>query len=199
MPGLTDHLGSLLAALGYFLWQQSATDLLEQLIADQGRLNLTVLPGLLKLDLASLRDAPPVLCFDEVDLLRPGDSEAHARVIALLEKHCATRTRVPVYSSVSNRSGPRWGARRVRLDGLETTVLAHWLTASHIQLLPSDLDQLARHTNGNPHLINLFISLQHAGEPIETALARWSASPSIESLIESIVAASRASGTASVV
>ncbi|MBI5567964.1 MAG: ATP-binding protein [Chloroflexi bacterium] len=180
VPGLNDHLGSLLAALGYFLWQQSAAHLWGQLIADQGRLNLAVLQALLYQDLADLREVPPVLCFDEVDLLRPAEVEAHARFAAFLETLRGAHACPCLF--IGQRPLIEVD-EQVTLDGLTATDLAQWLDGARSPLTPADLDQLAQHTNGNPRLIDLFVSLQRAGEPIELVVARLDASPSIESLV----------------
>ncbi len=180
VPGLNDHLGSLLSALGYFLWQQSAAHLWGQLIADQGRLNLAVLQALLHQDLADLRDAPPVLCFDEVDLLRPAEVEAHARLVAFLETLRSAHACPCLF--IGQRPLIEVD-EPVTLDGLAATDLAQWLDTSRMPLTPAELDHLTLHTSGNPRLIDRFVSLQRAGEPIETVVARLNASPSIESLV----------------
>ena len=84
IPGLNDQLGSVLFSLGLFLWQQGAANLWAQLIAEPGRINPALLLGLLREDLKTLSETPPLLCFDEVDLLRPAEVEAHTQVVAFL-------------------------------------------------------------------------------------------------------------------
>ena len=69
-PTFNDQLESLLFALGHFLHRQGASTLWHQLVADGGRIkdgNLAL--GLARSDLDSL--ANPLLCFDELDFLRP--------------------------------------------------------------------------------------------------------------------------------
>lgn len=181
VPDLNDQLSSLLSALGFFLWQQSAPHLWGQLIADQGRLNLDVLPGLLRLDLENLRDAPPLLVFDEIDLLHPAEAEAHARVVAFLETlrgqcPCLFVGQQPVVEV----------DEQYPLGGLHTDGLAQLLAKSHLELSDKDLDQLVIHTGGNPRLVDLFFSLHRVGEPIGSVLSRLDTSPSIETIVNRI-------------
>ena len=175
--GLNDHLGSLLFALGFFLWNRGAASLWGQLIADQGRINPTILAGLLRSDLAALQDVRLVLCFDEVDLLRPDEVESHAQVaglIASLRDLCAClfigqRPLLEV-------------DEQVVVDGLDSSVVQHYLSSAGILLTVDDLRQLVDHTAGNPRLLDLFVSLHHAGEPITDLLQRLQTAPSIEFL-----------------
>jgi hypothetical protein len=69
-PSLNDQLDSLLFALGHFLHRQGASTLWHQLVADGGRIkDPSLAVGLARSDLATLNH--PLLCFDELDFLRP--------------------------------------------------------------------------------------------------------------------------------
>jgi len=84
-PGLNDQVSSLLFSLGYFLHQQGASSLWLQLVAEGGKVDMRIAPGLLQHDFKRLNDAPALLCFDDIDLLRPAEVEEHARILAFLE------------------------------------------------------------------------------------------------------------------
>jgi len=167
IPGLNDQLGSVLFALGYFLWQQSAPNLWGQLIADQGRLNPGVLLELLRVDLSALQAAPPVLCFDEVDLLRPAEVEVHAHITAFLGSlrgacACLFIGQRPLIEVDDH----------FELDGLDEAASQQVLIAAGIDLAPDDQRRLLAQTGGNPRLLDLFISLQRSGEAITDVLNR---------------------------
>ena len=70
-PTLNDQIDSLLFALGHFLHEHGASTLWHQLVADGGRVQDADLAlGLARNDLAALA-YKPLLCFDELDFLRP--------------------------------------------------------------------------------------------------------------------------------
>ena len=88
-PTFNDQLDSLLFALGYFLHGQGASALWLQLVADGGRIkdsNLAL--GLAVGDLASMVYRP-LLCFDELDFLRPLTQDQtrpnHVRLLEFLD------------------------------------------------------------------------------------------------------------------
>ena len=114
IPGLNDQLGSVLFSLGLFLWQQGAANLWAQLIAEPGRINPALLLGLLREDLKTLSETPPLLCFDEVDLLRPAEVEAHTQVVAFLG---CKRLNQPSLAKPANQ--PAYEEKQNELDGVD--------------------------------------------------------------------------------
>lgn len=155
---LNDQLASLLFALGNFLHQQGASRLWLQLIADAGVMkdpNLAL--ELARADLAALT-TPALLCFDEIDLLRPLDIETetvqHTQFLAFVEglqNHSSLllmgqRTVLPTDSIYT-------------LPCLTTIELATWLTQADVDFTPSLLDNLEVHTGGNPRLVALCLAL----------------------------------------
>lgn len=83
--GLNDNFSNLIFALGSFLVRQGASTLWAQLTADKGHVEMDKALGLVRYDLSHLASKRPVLCFDEVDLLRPAELEGHAALLPFLE------------------------------------------------------------------------------------------------------------------
>lgn len=193
-PGLNDSLRSLLFALAYFLHQQAASTLWSQLVADRGEIKAGkegVALNLLRHDLANVGERQVLLCFDEVDLLRPDEYEAHTQLLPLLE---SLRGQVPLLcigqKSLLETDLP------YTLIGLTLTDTATLLRQAGIELEQSELTRLYQDTQGNPRLLELFVafvfSLQRAqaGETTQTAiaaaLANFPHTPSLELLLQRI-------------
>jgi tetratricopeptide (TPR) repeat protein len=137
--------------------------------------------GLLRADLVALADSPPILCFDEVDLLRPAEVEAHAQIAGLL---CSLRG---VCACLFIGQQPLLEAdRRLLLEGLDETAVGHYLAAAGVDLPEPDRRSLLGLTDGNPRLLELFVSLHRAGEPIPDVLPRLQTAPSVEFLLARI-------------
>jgi tetratricopeptide (TPR) repeat protein len=179
-PNLNDQLASLLFALGHFLHSQGASTLWHQLVAERGQLPDGALAlGLALTDLAELKE-PPLLCFDELDLLRPpAQDEArpgHAQVVAFLD---GLRGHVPMLLI-----GQRvfWLSDTIyQLDELSSDDLAAWLTALAIPHTAVDLVRLHAYTLGNPRLAELSVALYRAGvgESFADALEQLPRSPAL--------------------
>ncbi|MBX3013778.1 MAG: tetratricopeptide repeat protein [Caldilineaceae bacterium] len=155
---LNDQLTSLLFALGNFLHQQGAARLWLQLIANGGSCKDANLA--LELARADLADLPvlPLLCFDEIDLLRPLNNETeptqHTQLLAFLE---GLHTHAPLLFM---------GQRAVltsdilhTLPRLTIAETAEWLTSAGLPFTPLLLTQLDAHTDGNPRLLALALVL----------------------------------------
>ena len=157
---LNDQLTSLLFALGNFLHKQGASRLWLQLIANAGVMkdaNLAL--ELARADLADL--SSPLLCFDEIDLLRPLDLEAetvqHTQFLAFidgLQGHAALlfMGQRPILSCDFVH----------RLARLAQPELAEWLTQADINFSPATLARLDEYTAGNPRLVALSLVLYRA-------------------------------------
>ena len=163
---LNDQLTSLVFALGNFLHQQGASRLWLQLIADGGLMkdaNLAL--ELTRTDLAEL-PKQPLLCFDEVDLLRPLDSETepvpHTQILAFLE---GLQSHAPLLLiGQRNVLSSDVVHTLVSLTQAETAV---WLTEAHIPFTQSQLVRLNAYTGGNPRLLALCLALCRAMEPTD--------------------------------
>jgi len=155
---LNDQLTSLLFALGNFLHQQGASRLWLQLIANAGVVkdaNLAL--ELARADLADLATLP-LLCFDEIDLLRPLDLEAeavhHTQFLAFIE---GLQDHAPLLFI---------GQRAVVSSDLVFPVtrlsiaeMAAWLTQVAVQHTAQLLTRIDNYTAGNPRLVALCIVL----------------------------------------
>lgn len=153
-PTFNDQLDSLLFALGYFLHQQGASTLWQQLIADGGHLKQPHLAlGLVRTDLAALTQ-PALLCFDELDFLRPLTlDQPNPKHVQLLEFIDSLRTHVPLLL-IGQRAF--WESDAVyRVDGLTEAQLATLLTTWAIPATTEEVARLHAYTSGNPRLTEL--------------------------------------------
>ncbi len=161
---LNDQLISLVFALGNFLHQQGASQLWLQLMAEGGVMKDTNLAlELARADLVSLV-APPLLCFDEVDLLRPLDIETepleHTQFLAFLEG-------VHGYAPLLLMGQRAVLASDVvqplaRLDSVETS---EWLTHAGVPFSPALLARIDAYTGGTPRLLALCLALYEIMHP----------------------------------
>jgi tetratricopeptide (TPR) repeat protein len=181
-PSLNDQLSSLVFALGYFLHRQGASSLWLQLVADGGKVDSKMVFSLVRHDLEHLRATPPLLCFDEVDLLRPDEFEDHGQILAFLE---SLRGQAPLLLI---------GQRRVldadheyNLAGLDPAAMRAMADQLALRLSADDLAQLHDYTAGNPRLIRLLMTLHRAGEPLLETLPRAAGTPSLELLAARIL------------
>jgi tetratricopeptide (TPR) repeat protein len=184
-PGLNDHTRSLLFALGYFLHGQGASLLWSQLVADRGEVREAVALNLLRHDLSTLHSRPLLFCFDEVDLLRPGEIEAHTGLLPWLE---SLRSLVPLL--LMGQKPPVESDLHLPLTGLALEACRELLHQADLPLDEVELARLHQYTQGNPRLLELFIalaqSLQRAGGPVADALGAFAHEPSVEWLLRRI-------------
>ena len=162
-PTFNDQLESLLFALGYFLHGQGASALWHQLVADGGRIKDSALAlGLALADLAGLRHRP-LLCFDELDFLRPlTQDQAKPSHVQLLEFLDSLRSHTALLL-IGQRS--YWESDAIyQLDGLTEAQFRTWLTALSVPHTAADAAHLHAYTAGNPRLAELCVALFRAGE-----------------------------------
>jgi tetratricopeptide (TPR) repeat protein len=185
-PGFNDQLSSLLFSLGFFLFQRGAPNLWLQLVAKPQEIDPNIALGLLRQDLAG-RERPPLLCFDEVDLLRPADADGDERI--------RLRSFVEALADAGREQAPTLllgqqllveADAHYVLNGF-TPVEARALLAQHsIVLRDSDVEQLCHVTRGNPLLLRLFVALHQLGETVPDALRMIPASPTFSLLLDRI-------------
>jgi tetratricopeptide (TPR) repeat protein len=172
--GLNDRLNSLLFALAYFLQHHGAAAAWQQLLADRGRVNLNIIPGLLRQDLARHQ---PVLCIDDLDTVRPHDLDTHRQLCAFLESLRGLVPLVLIGHSVPIDTELRQSLAPLTLD--ETEAL---LALRNRPLPPTMLVRLHALTGGNPRLIELLAELPLAEDTF--ALPR---SPTLDAFVQRVV------------
>jgi len=162
--GLNDRLNSLLFALGYFFHQQGASALWLQLVADEGKLedaNLAL--GLLRADLETV-GSPPLLCIDEIDLLRPADLDRpnphHTQLLGFINS-----LRPHVALLLIGQNAVIETAITLSLERLARTDLENWLRTRQIRYTQAELTQLEAYTGGNPRLLTLCLTLHDLANP----------------------------------
>lgn len=163
-PTFNDRLGSLLFALGHFLFEQGATHLWQLVVAAGGFIedaNLAL--SLLRQDLALLQKQPPLLCFDEFDRLYSTDSTqimpAHAQILALVE---GVRGATPIL--LIGQKAPLEADLYLTPPGFTPAQLRQLFTEASPRLTENEIQQLHRYTMGNPRLVLLCLELHKSGE-----------------------------------
>ncbi len=153
-----DQIDSLLFALGYFLHTQGASTLWHQLVADGGRLqDGTLALGLLRTDLAALHQQP-LLCFDELDVLRPATADQpNPRHVQLLELLDSLRGQTALLL-IGQRAF--WESDELfAVDGLSEPQVAALLTSFAIPYKREDVARLHYYSGGNPRIVTLCAAL----------------------------------------
>ncbi|HRW04950.1 MAG TPA: tetratricopeptide repeat protein [Caldilineaceae bacterium] len=156
--GLNDHLHSLLFALGYFFHQQGASALWLQLIADEGKLeDMNLALGLVRSDIATLPTIP-LLCFDEIDLLRAVDVDRpnphHMQILSFLDS-----LRPHLALLFMGQRAMLESDLVLTLDRLTRPDLEMWLQWLQVPYRTEELTQLEAYTGGNPRLLTLCLTL----------------------------------------
>ena len=179
--GLNDQVSSLLFALSYFLRGLGAGYTWRQLVADRGVANSERILALLRYDLNSLQPKPPLLCFDELDVLQAEISE-HAQILHLLDEVRAHCSMLFMGQQVMLDA-----ALQLRLAGLDEHELENLLVQIKAPSLADSLRQrLLAYTRGNPALILLFAALVRDGDDPEVSLQLMAKAPSLEALFQRI-------------
>lgn len=160
-PTFNDQLESLLFALGHFLHRQGASTLWHQLVADGGRIkdgNLAL--GLARSDLDSLPN--PLLCFDEMDFLRPlTQTEARPNHVQLLEFLDSLAGHAAMLL-IGQRAF--WESDAIyQVEALDAGQLSALLSERAVSHSPADAVALHLYTGGNPRLAELCIAFYQAG------------------------------------
>ncbi len=171
LPGLNDNLPGLLFALGYFIHQWTPSALWLQLMADQGQVrNPAQLLAILRADLEDLRPHRPLLCFDEVDLLRTSDGEtrsaAHLQLLTFLEALCAA-TAVLLVGQRGYIDTPT----HIVLEPLVSEQTEALLRGGGVATRHTTVARVQEVTGGLPRLVELVIALLRGGDDL-TELGR---------------------------
>lgn len=173
-PGLTDHLDQLLFTLAYFLHQQGASGLWLHLNSNPQESSITGVMAILRQHLIDLRATPPLLCFDEVDLLLPDDlhdSQEHGRLRAFLEDLAqAVRAGAPMLLIGQKVLIEPQADCLISVAPLTAPDLTAFLKSVKITLDAAAQVRLLQVTRGNPLLLRLFIALHQRGATLAETL-----------------------------
>lgn len=160
-PHFNDRLASLLFALGYFLHRRGASGLWLQLVADSGKVedaNLAL--GLALADIEALPH-PPLICVDEVDLLRADDPERqNPQHVQMLDFVTGIHHHAPLL--LIGQRALLESDLTLPLGKLSAAEISEWLQVHNIAYSAHDLEELARYTSGNPRLLTLCLALHQS-------------------------------------
>ncbi|NJM42277.1 MAG: hypothetical protein HC853_16840 [Anaerolineae bacterium] len=173
-PGLNDQLATYMFALSHFLRGLGTPNTWQQLVADQGQVNLTYVLGLLRHDLAALADVPPLLILDEVDVLRRELNE-HAQLLHLLDD---LRGLVPM--ALIGQKLVIEPHQHFALNGLSVNE-TRLLLADAGMAQDADWQRLYETTRGNPAMLALL-----GTAPAKDFLRDLKLAPSMELLLDRI-------------
>jgi tetratricopeptide (TPR) repeat protein len=149
-------------AVAHFLNMHMRSSLWMQLMANDGGIGpLEQALGLLRADLLAL-PKQPLLCIDEVDLLRTSDNEprqaAHIQVLEFLESLRGLASLLLIGQRVAIDT-----SSLLELKSLEDKEVLRLLSAAGLKVDEDNLQQLVQTTEGNPRLLELSIALIRSG------------------------------------
>lgn len=180
-PGLNAQLESLLFALGQFLKENDAPGLWSYMLAQEGQAWQPHLAlGLLRADLEQTRSRRLLLCFDEVDLLDSGETDAPATqpVLELLD---SLRGLAPLL--LMGQRAVIDTACHVALTGLPNAVIRQLFQQAGVRLGVDELNLIAQRTQGNPRLLELLIALHASGEALSDLVEQLPLAPALRPLL----------------
>ena len=155
--GLNDRIENVLFALAHFFHSLGASNLLTQIVADRGAINTDLAISLVRTDLNLLCETilpgennecrPILFCFDEIDVLRSDENEAHMFIGTLL-KHLKAEAPLLVAGQIVPRQYAVDVDREYRLTGLPLDELIHIANALGT---PVSTEQAIRWNHGETH------------------------------------------------
>lgn len=181
-PGVNDHWEALLFALGYFLHTQGSSSLWLELVAATAKLKPDRMLGIARYALEQLQPEYPLICIDEVDLLEPTTEINHVLLVKFLEN---LRGLTPLLL-IGQR--PLLETNLFcTLTGLSPDATQQMFAQAHLHLTASQLHKIHTMTQGNPRLVQLLVTLQDTGEPLEETLQALGRQPALEFLLNRIL------------
>jgi tetratricopeptide (TPR) repeat protein len=165
-PGFNDGVGSLLFALGAFLYERGATNLWRYLVTTNGVIgDLNLAAGLLREDLAGFAERPPLICLDDMEYLASGSLElptpGHVQLLDLVD---GLRGATPLLL-IGQRGLPA-SDLHLELHGLRVEDVARLYADAGVKLARDEAERLHAYAGGNPRLLTLLLTLRREGEDI---------------------------------
>lgn len=186
-PGLTDHLDQLLYALAWFLHEEGVSGLWLYLNTNPEKLSSGGALTILRQHLEELKPAPPLLCFDEVDLLlhdELGDSAEHEQLRAFLDDLIRSAHNViPILLIGQKLLFAPHEEGLIALAPFTADEVAQLLQRAKIELTPAQQEQLLTFTRGNPLLLRLFLALHQRGDALADVLRAMKSPAALEWLL----------------
>lgn len=178
-PTLNDRLSSLLFGLGYFLHEQSTSQLWQYLIAQQGALtDFTVALGLAHQDLAARQAEAPLLCFDELDRITHSDpgqiQPAHRQLLEFIE---SLRGLAPIL--LIGQRPVIDSDHYVTLTGLKPVQIPALWQGGGCAIHAVEVEKLFRATGGNLRMLRICLALQQDGVALEEVITQLAANASL--------------------
>lgn len=168
-PGLTDNVQHLIFTLALFLHQHGVSHLWQHLMASPTDVSMAKALAVIRTSFEEL-NSKPILCFDEVDLLLPGeldDTAEYAQLRSVLEELIEVpRNGVPMLLIGQRLLVEPERSHVFTLRHFDTTIVRDLFSYAG---LPHDDDACTtalRYTRGNPLLLQLLITLHRMGEPV---------------------------------
>ena len=187
-PGLTDNLQQLTFAIALFLHQLGASSLWTHLVTKPEDLGPVKIMAMIRKGLEDLRHVTlPLFCFDEVDLLLPGDpddNEDHSRLRAWLEEFVKMpRGGAPVLFIGQRLLMEPEPGRMFRLEPFGIREVGLLFQRSGIEAGEAAQEAVLSYTHGNPLLTQLLVTLHQMGESVIAHPPHLSSSLSMDWLL----------------
>lgn len=182
-PCLNDTPENFLFALAFFLHQNGASGLWQQVLANQGQIkNLELARELARHALAQLA-RPPLLVIDEADALRPekptDERLAYNQILGLLEglqaeAPCLLAGQRAIISTPTH----------IELGGLGVEQIQAWFAAAGVSLHAQEVQALSAYTGGSLRSLAICRELLKSGFAAAEALAQFKHSPGVKPLFD---------------
>ena len=187
--GLNDRLDSLLFALGYFLHQHHISALWQEVVASPNALNYEKLAGLIRYCFSKLAEnqkidkkMAPLLCFDEIDLLKPATQLTHGPILEFL-KSLRGQIAVILMGQQTFADADLY----ITLQGLTLAATRDLFIRNSCKLTLPELQQIHSQTAGNPQLLQLCVNFLKVHELDENLLQHLVLTPSVELLLSRVL------------
>ncbi|NJP07046.1 MAG: AAA family ATPase [Chloroflexaceae bacterium] len=183
-PGINDSFAGVAFALGYTLSLHQAGHLWQQLIATADTAESPeALLLVLRHDLHQLQSQgyTPMLCLDEIDLLRPSEILEHMRIVSLLED---LRGVIPLL--LIGQQPLIDGDVLYQLAGLEAEAVLALCEQHQLQPSAHEVAQILAATRGNPRMIEFVLTLHTAETSLDETIQLFREAPNLEALFERV-------------
>lgn len=182
--GLTDHLNNIVVSLAYFLHKRGVSSIWMQIVSDNHQVTESVL-NLLTYELENRLDNEVLLVFDEVDLLRIGEVEAHTQIFSFLRSLCGLVSIIFVGQKLLIET-----ERVIDLQGIAPVAVQQLFAEQSFPIEQEQILTIHRQTQGNPRLLELVLAKLQASQrensSIIEVLAELPEDPSVEFLLHRI-------------